>query len=109
MFQMNEKPVMDVLPWPDGRGFTGANAWWDYVMHKEERRRLDNLMGLALLDESVCERLLDGRDQSLLSAFGLSYETQAWLRAIQASSLVELAEAIVSGEERFADAEMAVS
>jgi hypothetical protein len=95
MLQLNEKPVMDVLPFPNGRGFSGASAWWDYVMSKEERQRLDNLMGLALLDENVRDRLIHKRDESLLGAFGLSRETQNWLRAVNASSLTELAEAIV--------------
>ena len=96
MLRATENPVMDVLPWPQGRGFNGADAWWDYVMNKEERKRLDNLMGLALLDEEVCDRLLHKRDETLLSAFGLSFETQAWLQALRATSLAELAEAIVS-------------
>ena len=102
MLRASETPVMDVLPWPQGRGFTGADAWWDYVMNKEERKRLDNLMGLALLDKEVCDRLLHKRDESLLSAFGLSFETQAWLRALRATSLAELAEAIVSRQHHWA-------
>ncbi len=109
MLQLNEKPVMDVLPFPNGRGFTGASAWWDYMMNKEERQRLDNLMGLALLDESVCDRLINKRDESLLGAFGLSRETQSWLRAVNASSLTELAEAIVGGMQNAAAFERAAS
>jgi hypothetical protein len=96
---MQQPLVMDVLPWPDGHGFSGAGAWWKYVLSKDERRRLDNLMGLALLDEDVCDRLLIARDESLMSAFGLSDATQAWLRAIEANSLVELAQAIVAGPQ----------
>ncbi len=100
MSHNDESPVMDVLPWPRGRGFTGANAWWNYVLGKEERRRLDHLMGVALLDEGICDRLVNKRDDSLLSAFELSAETRAWLRAISATSLVELAQAIVSEPQR---------
>ena len=96
MSQLNESPVMDVLPWPRGRGFSGAKAWWNYVLGKEERRRLDHLMGVALLDESICNRLVTERDGSLLTAFGLSEETQAWLRTIKATSLVEFAQAVVA-------------
>jgi len=88
---------MDVLPWPRGRGFTGAKAWWNYVLGKEEQRRLDHLMGVALLDEGICNRLVQERDSSLLTAFGLSEETQAWLRTINATSLVEFAQAVVAG------------
>lgn len=65
-------------------------------MGKEEKRRLDTLMGTALLDETVCKRLVKERDTSLLSSFGLSSETQSWLRAVEAESLTELAQAIVA-------------
>jgi hypothetical protein len=64
-------------------------------MGKEEKRRLDHLMGTALLDEGVCKRLVNERDASLLTSFGLSLETQSWLRTVQAQSLTELAQAIV--------------
>ncbi|MBC7810535.1 MAG: hypothetical protein H7175_05280 [Burkholderiales bacterium] len=96
MLKAVESPVMDVLPWPQGHGFAGTSAWWDYVMTKEEKHRLDNLMGLALLDTDVCERLIYKRDESLLAAFGLSAETRTWLRKLEATSLVDLAQAIVS-------------
>jgi len=65
-------------------------------MGKEEKQRLDSLMGTALLDETVRHRLVRERDTSLLSAFGLSKETQLWLRSIEAGSLTELAQAIVA-------------
>ncbi len=88
--------VMDVLPWPHGHGFTGADTWWEYVLNQEEKLRLDHLMGVALLDEDVCDRLVNKRDHSLLTAFGLSEETQNWLETVQANSLIELAQAIVA-------------
>ncbi len=94
---VEQTPVMDVLPWPRGRGFSGGKNWWQYVLSKEERRRLDNLMGIALLDEDVRDRLVKHRDRSLLDAFGICEETQSWLRSVQAGNLVELAQAIVSG------------
>lgn len=97
MLRMREKPVMDVLPWPAGRGFNGRDAWWDYVLSKDERKRLDNLMGLALLDADVHDRLVHRRDESLLAAFGLSDVTRAWIRSLEVTSLVELAQAIVAG------------
>jgi hypothetical protein len=65
-------------------------------MGKEEKRRLDNLMGTALLDEKVRKRLVNERDTSLLTSFGLSNETQSWLRTVEARSLTELAQAIVA-------------
>jgi hypothetical protein len=65
-------------------------------MGEEEKRRLDNLMGTALLDETVRTRLVNERDTSLLTSFGLSTETQRWLRTVEAQSLTELAQAIVA-------------
>lgn len=97
MSLMDQTPVMDVSPWPNGHGFTGGRSWWEYIITKEERQRLDNLMGIALLDEDVCERLVAERDDALLSAFGLSEKTRNWLHAIHANSLDELAQAIVAG------------
>lgn len=96
MSQNYTKAVMDVLPWPSGHGFAGTGTWWEYILSKGERQRLDNLMGLALLDQDVCDRLLTQRDASLLSAFGISEETQSWLRMIPATTLVEFAQAIIS-------------
>lgn len=88
--------VMDISPWPKGRGFSGSDAWWKHTLNQEERKRLDDLVGAALLDPDICERLVNKRDDSLLRAFGLSEETQGWLRGIKASSLVEFANAIVT-------------
>ena len=96
MALMRQSPVMDITPWPRGQGFTGANAWWDYMMSKEERRRLDNLLGVALLDEDIRTRLVSKRDDSLLEKFGLSEKTRSRLRDIQASSLADLAQQIMS-------------
>lgn len=95
MLRKSHEMVMDVLPWPKGQGFTGADAWWDYVLTKDEEQRLDHLMGLALLDEAICKKLLIERDPALLKAFGISDDTQRWLRTIPATSLVEFAQAIL--------------
>jgi len=88
--------VMDILPWPHGHGFSGADTWWEYILSHEEEQRLDQLLGTALLDEDVCHRLVNQRDHSLLTAYGLSEETQRWLRSVHADNLVELAQAIVA-------------
>jgi len=95
--------VMDVLPWPNGYGFTGHDTWWHHVLSQSERERLDNLIGLALLDTKVCERLVTQRDSSLFSTFDLSDRTQDWLKSIQATTLKELAQAIV-GQTKAASA-----
>ena len=65
-------------------------------MGKEEKRCLDNLLGTALLDEVVRKRLVDERDSSLMASYGISAETQNWLRTVEAQSLTELAQAIVA-------------
>lgn len=96
-YSVSSSPVvMDVLPWPSGFGFNGADAWWQHTLSQSERDRLDNLMGLALLDHDVQDRLLVQHDPSLLDAFNLSDDTRQWLGSIQVSSLKELAQAIVA-------------
>lgn len=92
-------PTMDVLPFPDGYGFQGAQEWWDSLRGQKERQRLDKLVGLALLDEGMCRRLVADRDPALMNAFGLSAETQSWLRSIQANNLTEFAQAVMAGPE----------
>lgn len=92
---LNHSPVMDVSPWPNGQGFAGANIWWDYVLGKDEEQRLDHLMGVALMDEKVCKRLLQDRDDSLLEKFELSESTRRWLRTIEAKTLADFAKAIL--------------
>jgi hypothetical protein len=92
---IEQTPGVEVSLWPERHGFESADAWWD-VMDKAEKQRLDNLMGIALLDTEVRDRLVNKRDKSLLTAFGLSQETQNWIREINATSLIELAQAIVS-------------
>lgn len=87
--------VMDVSPWPHGKGFHGGKEWWDYVSSKDERKRLDHLLGMALLDESIRRRLIDERDESLFVAFGLSEATRQWIRRIDAVSLCDLAQAVI--------------
>jgi hypothetical protein len=83
--------VMDIFPFPGGRGFSGAKAWWTHVLSLEEKRRLNNLMGIALLDTSIRQRLIDDRDPALYDAFGLSDETKSWLQDVSVTSLDELA------------------
>jgi hypothetical protein len=91
--------VIDISPWPNGYGFQGASDWWNYVLSQEESKRLDNLMGLALLDEDLRRRLVHERDTSLFNAFKLAPPTQAWLKSIKATTLTELAQEIVAGPQ----------
>jgi hypothetical protein len=70
--------VMDVLPWPSGYGFGGRDNWWRHVFSQSERE------------------LVTKRDPALLSVFGLSKQTQDWLKSLQAGTLKELAQLIVA-------------
>jgi hypothetical protein len=88
--------VLDISPWPEGHGFEGNDEWWDHVMRQDEAHRLDKLMGAALLDPDIQDRLVNQRDASLFTAFGLSQKTQQWLCQIRAQTLIELAQAIVN-------------
>ena len=76
-----DQTVMDVLPWPEGTGYRHGHVVG--IRHEqEERTRLDNLMGIALLDDEVCKRLVDDRDESAASVRHLG-EDRAWLRGIR--------------------------
>ncbi len=88
--------VMDISPWPSGSGFGGSHNWWNYLLSKGEKARLDNLLGAALLDDKLRNRLVVERDRDLMDAFGLSDDTKHWLCKIDASSLSDLAQAIVN-------------
>jgi len=94
--------VMDITPWPSGNGFTGSRNWWNYVLSKDEKKRLDHLLGAALFDDKLRQRLVDERDNSLMDAFGLTENTKQWLRDIHATSLTDLAQAVVKTYERSA-------
>jgi hypothetical protein len=98
---LNTPVVMDVLPWPSGYGFTGGDIWWQHTLSQSERDRLDSLLGLALLDKNVCEQLVVERDPSLLAAFNLSKDTQRWLTNIKASTLKDLAKAVLAASNLY--------
>jgi|GEM_PF-2504456 hypothetical protein len=71
------------------------DVWPGFLLSHDEMGRINRLMGSALLDESLGERLIHQRDNALLASYGLSLETQNWLCSIEASTLDELAQAIV--------------
>lgn len=75
--------------------FQRPQVWQGFLLSYEEKQRIDRMMGSALLDETLCRRLVKDRDTAVMSAFELSAETQNWLRSIRASSLDEIAQAIV--------------
>lgn len=89
-----QNAVMEVAPWAYEKRFSGSSLWWEYVLSRPERKRLESLLGLALLEPSICDRLLKDHDEALLNEFGLSEETKQWLKMLKADTLLDLAEAI---------------
>ena len=88
--------ITDISPWSSGYGFAGADAWEQHTLVQEEHERLDNLMGLALLDSTIYDRLIVQRDPTLFDAFDFSADTRRWLSSIKAHTLKEFAQAIVA-------------
>ena len=62
---------------------------------REELQRLDRLLVVASLDTTVRHQLLVERDETLLTAFGLGQQLRARLVSVQATSLEELAQALL--------------
>ena len=60
----------------------------------KDRKKLDQLLGAALLNPQICHRLIYERDQRLFEEYELAPETQVWLRNLKVCSLIELAEAV---------------
>lgn len=94
--------VLDITSVGGKRGFTGADEWWSHVRNQDEHRRLDNLLGVALLDENVRRRLVDNRDDELLNAFGLSESTKWWIGTLSASSLSDIAREVAANFQKSA-------
>jgi hypothetical protein len=80
-------PVIDIYPWSDGLSFTGGKEWWSYVARQPEVDKLDLLIMMAHLNETIC-RLLLAHDKELLDRFHFSDCTLEQLSAIQANSLI---------------------
>lgn len=74
--------------------YTRSGIWRGFLLTADEKRSIDRLMGTALMDDGMRDLLVNKRDLSLMASFGLSLETQNWLRSINASSLEELAQEI---------------
>ena len=64
------------------------------VITAKEKQKLDRLFVTALFDKKLCKRLVEERDFSVLSEYGISVETQNWLRVVPANSLMDLARAV---------------
>jgi hypothetical protein len=84
------QPVMDIYPWPNGLGFKGAEEWWLYIGRQNEEDKLDLLVGMAHLNEPICELLL-AHDHTLFTRFQLSHQTITRLCSIHADCLMAFA------------------
>jgi hypothetical protein len=95
-FPISYSPIVrDALVWPSGPGFIASDSCWLHTASPSERECLDNLIGLALIDQDIHDRLLVQRDPALLDAFNLSDDTRHWLVTVQADTLKELAQAVI--------------
>lgn len=72
---------------------------WRHAIPQHEMQKLDVLMGEALLSESLRQRLLVEKDESLFEQYGLSTQIRQMLRTITSTSLTELAQTILTYHE----------
>jgi hypothetical protein len=59
-----------------------------------EREQLDQLLGMALFDPILKERLLSGPSCDYLRQFGLSERLCSWLSRLESPTLIQLARSI---------------
>lgn len=101
MLTTDTLPTMDIFPWPEGRNFEGATAWWRHLHQQDENYRLDALLLVALLDPQIESRLVRERDEKLMQLFALSQATQEWLKSLQVSTLSEMAQAVLEWQTSY--------
>ena len=91
---------MDVFPWPGGRGFSGGDAWWQYLLRQKEAYRLDVLITLAFMHDDIRRQLLDDRDIALMELFQLAPATKHWLAQVEAHTMTDLALAVTVRQQQ---------
>ncbi len=73
---------------------------WHYHLSDEDKHALDQLMGLALFDTSICNQLVIDRDKGLMAKHGLSLTAQAWLQTLPTTfNLTEFAQVITQPDD----------
>jgi hypothetical protein len=92
-------PQTDV--WPNGSPAGYTDVWERPTPAQNERERLDNLIGLALVDSSIRDRLMVQHDRSLVDAFNLTDETRQRLSNTRAGSLQELAQSMLGASKPY--------
>src|SRR5258708_38944389 len=94
---LSDLAALPLLPGNDLYGFAGGDVWRQPdTLSQSDRDHLDNLVGHALIDQDIHDRLLRHRDPSLFDVFKVSDETRNWCATVQASTLQEFAEAIIA-------------
>ena len=61
----------------------------------QELLKLNQLVGAALTNRSICQRLVKQRDATLQSEFNLTAETWQYIASIKVASLDELCQALL--------------
>ena len=65
------------------------------VLTEEQITNVNRLLGWALLDDTIRQRLVLDRDMALMADYGLSALTQQWLRDLPVSTLQAMAEQVL--------------
>lgn len=69
------------------------------ILTEDQIMCINQLLGWALLDDSIRQRLVLDRDPELMCAHGLSALAQQWLHDLPVSTLQALAEQVMAGIE----------
>lgn len=70
-------------------------AYDEPMFSQQELLKLNQLVGAALTNRSICQRLVSQRDATLQSDFNLATETWHYIASIKVASLEEFCQAIV--------------
>jgi len=88
--------VLDTNAWAGQPGFNGSDEYKTFVCNKDESSRLNHLLGMALLDADIRHRLVEARDETLLTSFGLSESTKKWIITMRANTLADIASEVAA-------------
>lgn len=83
-------------PQPD----TMSPAYEVPLFSAAEMEKLNHLVGSALIDRKLCNRLVVQRDSRLREEFNLKAATWAYIAALHAPTLEDLCEAILQAQTR---------
>ena len=94
------RPSAQLSPTQPGLSAPRANHHFSWnsspVLSADDRESLDALVGQAMLNTRICDRLIGSRDERLLSEFGLSEAARRWVSGIEAVTLKDFAQALLA-------------